>query len=716
MNSLFLRISQFTLLILIIFSCTNELEQPIDRYSLVTRNNITVEEFEPLASLAVGNGNFSFTTDITGLQTFYKEYEDGVSLGTMSNWGWHSNLNVNDYKISETYKYFEIEGRQVPFEHQLNDNDREVSATNYFRENAHRLHLGIIRLKIIKENGEEIEIDDIINPVHKLDMWSGKVSSQFEIDGEIVEVETYAHQDLDMISVKVNSSLILQKRLSIEWLFPYGQSSHVHSAYNFDEPEKHTSTIIESENNKYTILRELEDTRFYVSIQSGSNADFMEVENHKYILSSSDGSDEIEFSTLFSEEMYENELPLLAETHENNSDSWTDFWKSGGTVDFSLCKDERAKELERRVVLSQYITKISGSGYYPPQETGLTFNSWYGKFHLEMVWWHSAQFANWQRSQYMEQQLDYFFSIYDVAEFTAKKQGYEGVRWPKMIDPKGQNSPSSVGSYLIWQQPHPIYFAEQLYRENSSPEVLEKYKKLVFATAEFMADFPIFNDEEGVYDLAPPLIPAQEHWSRETTYNPPFELAYWNWGLTIAQKWKERLGEPINEKWEDVRNNLPEPVAIDGLYMGIANAPDSYTLQSNMRDHPMVLGTLGILPLWDKVDEEIMRNTLKVVMEKWSWDDTWGWDYPMTAMCATRLLEPEIALEALLMDVQKNTYLINGHNYQDQRLRIYQPGNGGLLKAVALMCAGWEGCEVDNPGFPKDGNWNVKWENLTPDF
>jgi hypothetical protein len=40
------------------------------------------------------------------------------------------------------------------------------------------------------------------------------------------------------------------------------------------------------------------------------------------------------------------------------------------------------------------------------------------------------------------------------------------------------------------------------------------------------------------------------------------------------------------------------------------------------------------------------------------------------------------------MDVQKNIYLPNGHNYQDQRLRIFLPGNGGLLTAVAMMIAG----------------------------
>lgn len=40
------------------------------------------------------------------------------------------------------------------------------------------------------------------------------------------------------------------------------------------------------------------------------------------------------------------------------------------------------------------------------------------------------------------------------------------------------------------------------------------------------------------------------------------------------------------------------------------------------------------------------------------------------------------------------------------------PGNGGLLTAVAMMCAGWDGCDSPNPGFPKD--WDVKWEGLLP--
>ena len=130
-----------------------------------------------------------------------------------------------------------------------------------------------------------------------------------------------------------------------------------------------------------------------------------------------------------------------------------------------------------------------------------------------------------------------------------------------------------------------------------------------------------------------------------------------------------------------------------------------------------MLGAFGILPStsnslwWHYVPAQ---RTLDWVMKNWNWQTTWGWDYGMTAMAAARLGEPETALKALLIDTQKNTYLKNGHNFQTaDRLRLYLPGNGALLTAIAMMCAGWDGCQQPhNPGFPNDGKWNVRWEGL----
>ena len=85
----------------------------------------------------------------------------------------------------------------------------------------------------------------------------------------------------------------------------------------------------------------------------------------------------------------------------------------------------------------------------------------------------------------------------------------------------------------------------------------------------------------------------------------------------------------------------------------------------------------------------------------------------MLAMCAARLGQPDRAIDALLLDTPKNVYRPNGHNHQRPGLTIYLPGNGGLLAAVAMMAAGWDGApEGQAPGFPADGRWQVRWEGL----
>jgi hypothetical protein len=208
------------------------------------------------------------------------------------------------------------------------------------------------------------------------------------------------------------------------------------------------------------------------------------------------------------------------------------------------------------------------------------------------------------------------------------------------------------------------------------------------------------------------LIPAQEIFKPETTHDPIFELAYWKYALTVAQEWRRRKGMSPHPEWQQVIENLAPYPTEDDKYLPEAGSKDAYRDDWYRRDHPIVAGTYGILPHTPGLDQSIMSNTLDEVMKRWDWSSTWGWDYPMLAMCAARLGKPELAVDALLMDVPKNTYLVNGHNYQDERLRIYLPGNGGLLAAVAMMAGGWDGSDGDSPGFPKDGKWNIRYEGF----
>ncbi|AKD05939.1 hypothetical protein PKOR_23050 [Pontibacter korlensis] len=694
---------------------SNEGEK-IDRHALVTRHNVRLHQPDTLASLSVGNGDFAYTVDVSGLQSFPAYYENGVSLGTQSQWGWHVVPTDQNYTLADVARYdTAANGRVIPFPVQHKGKGRKVDAMNWLRTNPHRLHLGVVGLVLLKENGQEVEVQDLQKIDQKLDLWTGKIESKYEVEGQPVTVELYGHQEKDAISARITSPLISKGRLRVSLKFPYGANCHVCPGYNWQNQDKHTTTMARAESgaNQVQLKRQLDSTVYYTNISWNEKGQFTEKARHHFELTPSAEEESMAFSVMFSQDQPAGKAPDFLATQASSEKEWERYWTEGGAIDFSGSTDPRAKELERRVVLSQYLTKIQCTGDLPPQETGLTMNSWYGKPHLEMHWWHGVHFALWNRLGQLEKSLPWYTKVMPKAKATAEWQGYQGVRWQKMTDPEGNESPSSVGPYLIWQQPHIIYFAELAYRQKPTRETLEKYDDLIFATADFMASYPTYSKEDQRYHLASPIIPAQELFPARETNDPPFELAYWNYGLSVAQEWRKRMGLPENEKWQEVIDKLAPLAVKDGLYLPSATHPQAYTDDFYRRDHPAVVGAFGYLPLSGKVDTVIMKNTYNEILEKWQWDTTWGWDYPLMAMSAARLNEPGKAVDALFMDVQKNTYLPNGHNYQDERLRIYLPGNGGLLTAVAMMAAGWDGApDRPNPGFPADGTWKVRWEGL----
>ena len=189
----------------------------------------------------------------------------------------------------------------------------------------------------------------------------------------------------------------------------------------------------------------------------------------------------------------------------------------------------------------------------------------------------------------------------------------------------------------------------------------------------------------------------------EEAVDPPYELEYWYQGLMTAVAWAERLGEEVPEKWLTVANKLARPVAENDVYLAHANCPHTYTEKNH--DHPSMAAALGMLP-GKLIDADMMLQTLYKIRDTWRWDTAWGWDFPMCSMSAARLGELELAVDFLMMEEAKNTYLPNGHNYQHEALTAYLPGNGGLLTAVAMMAVKW--------GFPNNGKWNVQAENIHP--
>ncbi|MCM5529824.1 hypothetical protein [Parasegetibacter sp. NRK P23] len=688
-------------------------DQPIDRQKVVERHNIQLTSADTLASLTVGNGKFAFTTDVTGLQTFPEAYKNGIPLGTQSEWGWHSFPNVMGLKREESLQEYDLNGRKITYLVQRKSPERSKAASNYFRENPHRLQLGNLGFVLLKKDGTEATLKDITNIQQELELWNGTIHSVFRVENEQVEVWTNAHGEHDAIGVKVVSPLLEQGRMRVKLRFPLPTAKWNDEGVYYGEPEKHTSFIHKAKPGR--IVHTLDTTTYFADLNWEGNATLENPSAHDFRLKPAP-KDTFSFTCRFSRDSTTKKELSFSTISVSSAKAWADFWQSGGAIDFEGSTDTRAHELERRIMLSQYLTRVQCAGSFPPQETGLTANSWYGKPHLEMHWWHGVHFALWGRPELLERSMDWYTKVMPTARAIAERQGFNGVRWQKMTDNNGDECPSSVGAFLVWQQPHFITFAELLYRAGEKKETLEKYSDLVFATADFMASFPYYDSLKSRFMLGKGLIPAQERFPAVETFNPTYELAYWRWALETAQQWKERLGMRPDESWNRVLDELSALPVQKNVYLAAESAPDSYTKPEYMTDHPSVLGAYGMLPLTKGLDTAVMRNTFNLVWDTWQWNDTWGWDFPMTAMTAARLGMPERAVDALMMDIRTNTYLPNGHNFQDNRLRIYLPGNGGLLAAIAMMTAGFDNNKTDRPGFPQNGKWKVKWEKMAKMF
>jgi hypothetical protein len=677
----------------------------IDRKALVTRHNITINEIIPLSPLSIGNGRFAFTADITGLQTFPESYAKGIPLTTMAEWGWHSFPNTEHYKLDDTFVNFDTYGRDVPY-----NTNQKGPAGSWLRANPHQVSLAKIGLVLKKSDGSPAAVTDITDIHQELNLWTGLLTSSFKLEGKSVLVKTICHPDIDNIAFQIESELITQKQLAVQVAFPYAAGTWGNDPADWNSPDKHETTIEQQTDTDFWIWHVLEKLVYQCSAHFSSGTKMENNPKHHFILQPDIKQNHWQCSITFTHQINKKNLtlPQFDKVAQKSQAHWKKFWSTGGAIDLSGSTDPRWVELERRIVLSQYLTAIQSIGKYPPQETGLTCNSWFGKFHLEMHWWHSVHFALWDRYDMFNAGLGYYNDILPQARQTAKRQGYKGARWPKMTSPTGEDSPSGIGALLIWQQPHPIYYAELCYRQHPTKKTLEEFKDIVFETADFMASFAHWDEAGKRFLLGPPVIPAQENYKAPVTCNPTYELCYWYWGLQTAQEWRDRLGMERSAEWDNVINNLSKPTIKDGIYAAIETEP--YT---NLQDHPSMLGALGMLPKTPLVDVSVMTKTADFVYDKWDWPDTWGWDYPMLAMTAARTGKPDMAINAMLIDTPKNHYSQNGHNYQRDNLPCYLPGNGGLLTAVAMMAAGWDDCPKKNaPGFPDDGKWIVKWENL----
>ena len=706
---------------------------PIDRRAVVERHAVLLTAPHPEHVITLGNGDFAYTADITGMQTFTEHHDPvaamragavAINTTTTATWGWHEMPNPDGFVLEDAMSTYETSRGPVayPDRHDMHAAMRGQVSEEYrpgawLHANPQRIDLARIGLQLRHEPAGPVETDPgTLTDVHqRLDLWTGRVTSSFRYDDQAVTVRTVASLDEDVVAFRIRSSLLRTGLLTLALRFPYAHDGFFQTD-DWTATDRHTSELRRhtAEPSRSTgraeIRRTLDATKYTLQLRS-STGSVDQTEPHLVTISTTDDVIELVVRFLDGHPPQDDagssaELEDFTSLWQRTAKGWEDFWLSGAAVDFEGSSDPRAAELERRVVLSQYLTRVNCAGSMPPAETGLITNSWQGKSHLEMHFWHAAHFATWGRPELLRPSLDWYRAVLPAARATAARQGLPGARWPKHVGPDGRESPDPIGSLLAWQQPHVLYLLELQWRASDPTEQLRlqtDFHDLVEDTAMFMAAFP--EERDGAYHLGPPIMPAQEFYDARSTTDPTFELAYWWWGLEIAQRWRERGGGKRSSEWRRVQAGLVAPHILNGVYTAVASDEPI-----RRDDHPSMLAALGVVPSGPLVQADVMEATLQEVLENWQWETAWGWDFPMAAMTAARLGRSDTAVEALLRNEVKNQFTSVGHNPQmGSILPLYLPANGSLLAAVSLMAAGCD--DRRESSFPTRG-WSVQTEGF----
>ncbi|HET7537207.1 MAG TPA: hypothetical protein VFJ90_12175, partial [Candidatus Didemnitutus sp.] len=425
--------SRLLWLVAVLFPALALAAAPIDRKALITRHNPVVRSVDVDAPLTVGNGQFAFTADITGLQTFAEYYHrNGIPTETEARWAWVTDENPNSYKLSDANKDFTLpDGRVLGF-----PTKDSSPAGAWLRRNPRALPVGQLELVWDKPDGSAFTPADIQEPEQTLDLWRGIITSKFKLGGVPVMVVTVCDPTQDALAVWVTSELVTTGKLRVKLRFPRGYDPEVKNTPGLDwsHPEAHRSVEKPLDDATESIQRSVGGLNYFVVI---SGCAVKKTAVHEFLLTTGDQpGDILQFSIGFAPGDHVLTLRSPTTTMLVAATNWEEFWTLGAAVDFSGSTNPLAQKLEERIILSRYLTAVQLAGDVPPQESGLTCSTWYGKHHTEMIWWHTAQFALWGNDALLEKNLDWFRAQLPAARELAKSRGLDGARWAKMTGPE----------------------------------------------------------------------------------------------------------------------------------------------------------------------------------------------------------------------------------------------------------------------------------------
>lgn len=584
----------------------------------IIKYNLKFNHIDSKNPVTIGNGDFAITLDQTGSQSLYEIYKD-IPLSTMSNKNWF-------YKDKKDIKPSYVDGKAYMLFNLDNDPNYQINRQYPFKYSFMQI--------LLYDNDKLIDINNIKDVKQELDLYKGIVTSSFNYKEKINKTISFIYQDHDEFNFKLQSDNL---NLALKFNYP----SYTKNGYRLD--------ILPNVLVKEDRITLLYDDKNSLSFKLKSSSNYQIVENTLIF-----DDNNVSFS-LALDEIKEGKL-------------LDEFWK----CDNGIIIDN--EELVKKMVLSKYLLHVNSTGIYPPQESGLTYNCWNSKFHLEMHLIHSLWNIYNNHVGDLVKSFDYYLSIMPSSLKRASLNGYKGLRFPKMTGPDGEDSPSNIGPLLIWQAPHILFMLQEIYYLYNKENIIKKYEPLISGTIDFMISFLTLKDSK--YQMLDPLLEACESIPLDRCQNPSFELEYWRYTLERQPKIDTVLYGHQRYDYLDITSKIITPKEDDGIYLKTYGVIDKYDLY---KDHP----TEGFLMSFFKskiVDKEKMVKTIDYILKNMDLSSYWGWDFPFLGLSLLNCGEIEKSIEVTQLNTINNQYLYNGYNTSPRDdLKAYLPGNGAFL-------------------------------------
>lgn len=341
------------------------------RYDIVSRYNPVRNASSPSTPMQVGNGFFAFGADVTGLQTFQP-------WAILSDWGWKNDtlpVGVIEEDIL-AYRGVVWDGVQYEF-------GGPAAPQQWLISNPNRANLGRVGLLFKDAQGEVANVTEAdLSDVHQqLDLWEGKITSNFVVQGQNVSIETFAAQSSSAVAFIVHSNLLSEGRLGLFFDFPWNDGLQKFQAPfvgYWNETVNHTTQLDVGSGLGANIQAQINHTEVattvFTSIGGGSKFSVSRDSPTAHQYSLVPRSPASSFSTVISYSLTPSaSIPTVAEVVKDSTTTWKKFWLSNGFIDvYTGSSDPRAEELERRIILSRYLMRVNEAGHTPPQEVSLS--------------------------------------------------------------------------------------------------------------------------------------------------------------------------------------------------------------------------------------------------------------------------------------------------------------------------------------------------------